>query len=76
MNPECSTYEGPNLRTLGAIRKEAVGKKGKRNKRSRLFHGKDNVGAIAGWKQDLFRILQIFQVRSVSPGRRSLSLSS
>ena len=68
MNFERSTYEDPNLRTLGAIRKEIVGKKDKRNMPSRLFHGKDNVGAIAGWKQDLFRILQIFQVRSVSSG--------
>ena len=60
--------EGPNLRTLAAIRKEAVGKKGKRNMRSRLFHSKDSEGAIAGWKQDLFGILQIFHVRSVGPG--------
>ena len=61
-------HEGCNLRTLAAIRKEAVGKKGKRNMRSRLFHSKDSEGVIAGWKQDLFRILQIFQVRSVDPG--------
>ena len=67
MNAERFTYEGPNLRTLAAIRKEAVGKKGKRNMRSRLFHSKDNEGAIAGWKQDLVRILQIFHVRSVGP---------
>ena len=66
MNTECFTHEGLNLRTLAAIRKEAVGKKGKRNTRSRLFHGKDSVGVVAGWKQDLAGILQIFHVRSVS----------
>ena len=66
MNPERSTYEGPNIRTLGAIRKEVVGKNGKRNVRSRLFHSGNNEGAIAGWKQDLVRILQIFHVRSFS----------
>ena len=66
MNAECFTYEDLNLRTLAAIRKEAVGKKGKRNTRSRLFHGKDSEdGVIAGWKQDLAGILQIFHVRSV-----------
>ena len=68
MNLERFTYEGPDPRTLGTIRKEAVGKKGKRNMRSRLFYGKDNEDVIIGWKQDLVRILQIFQVRSVGPG--------
>ena len=67
MNFERSTYDGPDLSTLGTIRKEAVGKKGKRNMRSRLFHGKDNEDVITGWKQDLVRILQIFHVRSVGP---------
>ena len=67
MNSERFNFEGPNLRTLAAIRKEAVGKKGERNVCSRLFHNKDGEGVIAGWKQDLFRILQIFQVRSVGP---------
>ena len=62
------TYEGRNLRTLGAIRKEAVGKKSKGSMRSRLFHGKESEGVIAGWKQDLARILQIFHVRSGGPG--------
>ena len=66
-NVERCTYEGPNLRTLAAIRKEAIGKRDKRNMRSRLFHSKDNEGVIASWKQDLVRILQIFHVRSVSP---------
>ena len=66
-NAKRFTYESPNLRTLAVIRKEAVGKKGERNVRSRLFRSKDNEGSIAGWRQDLVRILQIFQVRSVGP---------
>ncbi|KAF9781673.1 hypothetical protein BJ322DRAFT_1213014 [Thelephora terrestris] len=45
--------------TMSAIRKETV-KKGKRNMRSRLFSGKESEDAISGWKQDLIRILQIF----------------
>ncbi|KAF9781740.1 hypothetical protein BJ322DRAFT_242027 [Thelephora terrestris] len=45
--------------TLAAIRKETVNK-GKRNMRSRLFNRKDREDAIAGWEQDLARILQIF----------------
>ncbi|KAF9781816.1 hypothetical protein BJ322DRAFT_1111732 [Thelephora terrestris] len=45
--------------TLAAIRKETVNK-GKRNMRSRLFNRKDREDAIAGWKQDLAGILQIF----------------
>ncbi|KAF9781744.1 hypothetical protein BJ322DRAFT_1220508 [Thelephora terrestris] len=45
--------------TLAAIRKETVNR-GKRNTRSRLFNRKDREDAIAGWKQDLARILQIF----------------
>ncbi|KAF9781840.1 hypothetical protein BJ322DRAFT_1111750 [Thelephora terrestris] len=44
--------------TLTAIRKETINK-GKRNMRSRLFR-KDREDTIAGWKQDLTRILQIF----------------
>ena len=75
VNIERFIHENPNLRTLAVIRKEAVGKKGKRNTRSRLFHSKDSESVIAGWKQDLFRILQIFHVRSVGPSWRQLMLS-
>ena len=52
-----------NHRTVAAIQKNAV-KKGKRNMASRLIHKKSEKEAIAAWKQDLLRILQIFDVRS------------
>ncbi|KAF9789821.1 hypothetical protein BJ322DRAFT_559824 [Thelephora terrestris] len=45
--------------TVAAIQKNAV-KKGKRNMASRLIHKKSEKEAISGWKQDLLRILQIF----------------
>ena len=46
--------------------------KGKRNAVSQVFHSKNDKDAIAGWKQDLNRILQIFTVRSINPIRQSL----
>jgi hypothetical protein len=50
---------------VAAIQKNTV-KKGKRNMASRFIHKKSEKEAIAGWKQDLLRILQIFDVRSTS----------
>jgi hypothetical protein len=55
---------------MAAVRKETV----KKGKRSRLFSGKEREDAIAGWKQDLIRILQIFNVCLVAPAQRSLSV--
>jgi hypothetical protein len=49
---------------VAAIQKKVV-KKSKRNTISRLFHAKDDKDTIANWKQDLNRILHIFNVRSV-----------
>jgi hypothetical protein len=66
MNLECFTYDGPNRRTVAAIQKQTA-KKGKRNIFSRFIHKKGDKDAIAGWKQDFMRILQIFQVCSFSP---------
>ena len=65
MNTERSTYQGPNFSTLAMIRKETV-KKGRRAMDSRLFHRKGSEDAIAGWKQELDRILHIFYVCSYS----------
>jgi hypothetical protein len=45
---------------------------GKRNPVSRLFGSKNDKDAITAWKQDLSRILQIFNVRSVGSVWRSL----
>ena len=72
---EYFTHEGPNRRTVVAIRNKAAGK-GERNIASRLIHKKDDKDEIAGWKQDLIGILQIFNVRSVRPARRLLRVSS
>ena len=62
---ECFTYEGPNRRTVAQIQRKAM-KDGKRNMASRLIHKKDDKNAIAGWKQELDRILHIFNVCSYS----------
>ena len=42
-------------------------KQGKRNVISRHLHAKNDKDKIAGWKLDLNRILQVFNVRSVIP---------
>jgi hypothetical protein len=42
-----------------------VVKNSKRNPVSRLFRAKNDEDAIAAWRQDLNRILHIFNVRSV-----------
>jgi hypothetical protein len=43
-----------------------VVKRGKRNAVFRFFLSKDDKDKIAAWKQDLVRILQVFNVRSIS----------
>jgi hypothetical protein len=53
-----------NRRTLAEIQGKVV-KRGKRNHVSRLFHAKNDKEAIAAWRQDLNKILHIFNVRSV-----------
>ena len=74
ISAEHLTHRGPNRRTVTAIRNKAT-KKGEQNIASRLIHKRDGKDDIAGWKQDLIGILQIFNVRSVSPARPSLSVS-
>ena len=39
---------------------------GNRNAVSQAFHAKNDKDTIAAWRQDLNRILHIFNVRSVS----------
>ena len=46
---------------------------GNRNPASRFFHSKNDKDKIAGWKQDLNSILQVFNVRSCSSAWRSLT---
>ena len=63
-NVECFTdYEGPDHRTAAAIQKKII-KEGKRNVASRLFRSKNDKDKVAAWKQDLLRVLQVFNVSS------------
>ena len=55
-----------NRRTVAEIQGRVV-KKATRNPVSRFFRSKNDKDAIAAWRQDLNRILQIFNVRSVRP---------
>ena len=62
-----STSDGlftPNRRTVAEIQGNVV-KQGKRQAFSRVFHSKSDKDAIAAWRQDLNRILQIFNVGSL-----------
>ena len=73
MNAQRFAYKATNRRTVATIQKNAV-KKGKRNMASRLIHKKSEKEAIVGWKRDLLRILQIFNVCPVSYTLRSLTV--
>jgi hypothetical protein len=42
---------------------EKVIKRGKRHAVSRLFHAKSEKDSIAAWRQDLNRVIHIFNVR-------------
>jgi hypothetical protein len=57
------TYRCVNRRTLAGIQRKVV-KQGKRNAVSRLIRSKVDKDKIAGWKQDLLRVLQVFNVCS------------
>ena len=56
---------------MGEIQKKVV-KQGERNVASRFFHAMSDKDAIAGWKQDLQLILQVFNVR---PARLILTVA-
>jgi hypothetical protein len=60
------TYKSLNRRTVANMQKKLV-KKGKRNAFSRCFYEKMDKCAIVAWRQDLNRILQIFNVRPAIP---------
>ena len=63
-NVECFTdYEGLDPRTAAAIQKKII-KEGKRNVATRLLRAKNDKDKIAAWKQDLLRVLQVFNVGS------------
>ena len=52
-------------RTLAEIQRKVV-KQGKRNAASRFIHAKGDKDKIAAWKQDLVRVLNVFNVRSTT----------
>jgi hypothetical protein len=53
-----------NRRALVEMQRKVV-KRGKRGTVFRFILAKDDKDKIAGWKQDLVRILQVFNVRSI-----------
>lgn len=55
----------PNGRTVACIQKNVV-KQSNRNAVSRLLRANNDKEAIAAWRQDLTRVLHVFNVRSVS----------
>ena len=60
----CTAYlPSHNHRTLAEI-KQGVVKMGKRNAVSRLLHAKNDKEAIAAWRQDLNRVLHVFNVNT------------
>ena len=65
------TYWLFNRRTVVEIQGK-ISELGKRSIVSRAFHVKNDKNAIAGWKRDLDRILQIFNVCWVIHVRQAL----
>ena len=59
-----SANRSDNRRALVEMQKK-VAKRGKRNGVLRFILAKDDKDKIAGWKQDLVRILQVFNVRPI-----------
>ena len=53
-----------NRRTISKIQRKVV-KEGKRNAATRFVLAKSNKDKIAGWKQELVRVLHVFNVRSI-----------
>ena len=52
---------------------EKIIKQRKRHAVSQMFHAKDDKDKIATWRQDLDRVLHIFNVRSLGGVWRSLT---
>ena len=50
---------------MAEIQRKVI-KQSKRNAVSRIIHAANDKDAIAAWKLDLNRILQVFNVRSVT----------
>ena len=71
VHSEQFAYQSVNRRTVAGIQNKVI-EKGKRNVASQVFHSKNDKDAIAAWRQDLIRILQIFNVRSIDSILQSL----
>ena len=67
---ELADYRRLNRRTLVGIQRR-VAKQGKRNAVFRFILAKGDKDKIAGWKQDLVRVLQVFNVRLVGSAGHS-----
>ena len=59
------THRSVNRRTVAGIQNNVI-KRGQRSVVSRVFHSKTDKDAIAAWRQDLNRILQVFTVRPIN----------
>ena len=68
-----STYRSLNRRTVAEIERK-VGKHGKRNAMVRFILTKGDKDKIAAWKQDLVRVLHVFNVCTNRPLLRILKL--
>ena len=62
---ESSAHRCARRRALVEMQRKVV-KRGKRSKVFRFVLAKDDKDKIAAWKQDLVRILQVFNVRPVN----------
>ena len=54
-----------SIRTVDEIQRHII-ERGKRNAISRRYHAKDDKELIVTWRLDLDRILQVFDVRSIT----------
>jgi hypothetical protein len=61
-----SAHQYLNRRTLTGIQRKVI-KQGKRNAVSRFILTKNDKEKIAAWKQDLLRVLHVFNVRPIGP---------
>jgi hypothetical protein len=62
----------PNRRTIAEIQGRII-EKGQRGLFSRVAHAKSDKDTLASWRSDLNRILHVFNVRSASSVRQSLT---
>ena len=69
-----TTYQGLKPRTVSEIQRK-ITRQGKRRAVVRAFQAKSDRSMIAEWRQDLNRILHVFNVRGINLAWRSLRVS-